>query len=109
MKNVILLKLAVLVSLCFASQTFGWHFGVTNWSDSLQDVEARYSGCRKDRTVIGIGSRANFNAKECLLTEIALHNTTQAPYTSSGQRTYTEFHIIGPIDGVYRVGRLEHH
>lgn len=108
MKNITFLKLAVLVSLCAASQAFGWTFGVTNWSNSPQDVEARYPGCRSDRTWIGIGSRANFDAYQCLLTEIALHNTSQVPYTSSGQRTYTEFYIIGPIDGIYRVGRLEH-
>lgn len=108
MKNGILLKLAFLISFFAANQAFGWTFGVTNWSNAPQDVEARYPGCRNDRTWIGIGHRANFDAKGCLLTEIALHSQSQVPYTSSGQSTYKEFYIIGPIDGIYRVGRIEH-
>lgn len=110
MNRATLLRLAVFVCLCAASQAFAWEFTVTNWSNAVQDVEARYSGgtCRADRTLIGIGHTATFDAKACLLSEITLHApATAVPYKGPVHGIYTQFYIIGPIDGIYRVGRLE--
>ena len=117
MKNTILIKLAVVVSVCCASQAFGWHFNVTNWAAQPAIVRGEYGGwCRKDADQrLAPGETRTFNAKECLLTRITGHGPYGhvSPYTSSGQRTYKQFYIIGPVGnangghGTLLVGRIE--
>lgn len=98
--------LALVVSFVSINQAFGWHFKVLNWSNAVQDVEGVYPGCRNNRTLIGIGHEAMFNAQGCLLTEIKLHKTSQIPYKSPGQSVDKEFFVVGPVDGEYLVGRF---
>lgn len=107
MKKLLLTTFAGL-SLLVANQASAWMFRVWNWSNAVQRVEARYAGCNRDVVLIGIGHYADFNAKECILNEITLHApATAKPYTGPVQGTYTTFHIIGPVQGVYLVGRIE--
>ena len=107
MKRGVLLKLAGILSICLVNQAFSWHFTVTNRTNILHWVECVYPGCRNNKFYIEPGETIDVDAYECLLTEIMVHNHPQIPYTSSGQRWYKSFQIIGPINGFYHVGRFE--
>lgn len=101
------LKLAGIFSVFMAHQAFSWNFGVTNLSNVRHWAEAKYPGCSNDKFYINPGQTVNVDAKGCLLAEIMVHNHRQIPYKSSGQRYYTDFYIIGPVEGEYLTGRFE--
>lgn len=113
MKNKILLKFAILASVFVASQAFGWHFTVTNLTNTRIGGVARYASnsCNEDHFNLApinqVGSTTKINAKGCLLSEIALNDIPQQPYTSYGRRDEAAFYIVGPIENEYRVGRFE--
>jgi len=101
------IKYIIITNLFVASQLLGWTGRVTNWSDREQDITISYAGCKDDRIRIGIGDTAEFYAKGCLVTKIMANNVDGTPYESSGQRAYTDFLVIGPVEGKYMVGRAE--
>ncbi len=101
------LKIAGIISICIANQAFSWHYNVTNLTDAPQWVEGKYPGCRNDKFLLGTDRTQSVDAKECLLTEIMVHDHRQVPYRSSGQRYYKDFYIIGPVEGEYLTGRFE--
>lgn len=104
-----------LLALCTVSMAFSWTFKVTNLTPIPQSLRATYAGafwmfgkcvsCCDDNVVIPAGGTVTIDAKQCLLT--GLHVPNGSPYTSSGQRVYTQFYITGPVNGAYRVGRIE--
>ena len=109
MKNIILLKLAVVTSLCVASQAFGWTWRLHNASSQPVVIRGEYSGCKDDADQqVAPGETKTFNAKDCLMTAITGYGSYGyvVPYRSSGQRTYDEFYVIGPIGGHLLVGRF---
>lgn len=110
-----MLSLMALIVLLSANAAFGWTFDVTNLTETARSTGATYAGsawafgkcfsCCDDNVTIAPGGTVNFDAKGCLLTSISTPGGT--PYTSSGQMVYKQFYIIGPIDGSYKVGRIE--
>lgn len=105
-----------LLALCTVSMSFSWSFRVTNLTSQDRPLRAVYSGklamfgkclsCCEDNVVVPAnGGHVDINAYECLLT--GLYTPYGSPYTSMGQRHFKEFYIIGPVNGAYRVGRIE--
>lgn len=97
--------------------TFPWTFTVTNLTLETRPLRATYAGegwafgkcfsCCEDNVSIRAGETVTINAYGCLLT--GLHTPNGSSYTSSGQRSYDKFYIIGPIDGSYRIGRKQYY
>lgn len=104
-----------LLALCTVSMAFSWSFKVINLTSTPHSLRATYAGqawafgkcwsCCDDNVVVPANGQVEINAYECLLT--GLHIPNGSPYTSSGQRVYNTFYIIGPVNGTYRVGRIE--
>lgn len=132
-KNI--LKLAALVGIVTASGISAKMFYLTNNTPFPAQTTWKWAACSTDNVGVNPGQRIAVNGKGCLLTEISasvqqsgaatmggityqaqytgtvMNNVNKIvnanPYRSSGQSTYTEFHLMGPgVNGAYHVGRF---
>lgn len=102
-----------LITIFTVKAAFGWSYTVTNWAQGPRPLNAKYAGsgwafgkcfsCCDDNVVIPAGGTVTLNAKACLLT--SLNTPEGSSYTSSGQRTYQQFHII-EVGNSFMVGRV---
>lgn len=91
-----------------------WSYHVTNWSNRVVEVIGSYSGCARDVFILEPGASRVVDAKSCLMTSLQPNQVMDGiggriagtPYSSLGQRTHTNFHIIGPAQqyvGTYQM------
>lgn len=129
-----ILRLAGLLGVLAFNGAFAWTAYITNKTPFQASVTVKWMACSQDFLTLNPGERRGVDAKGCLMTEISadVMQTASAkiggvlykaeytggkdiasvgivhasPYTSSGQRAYSEFSIIGPnADGSYQVVR----
>lgn len=114
MKNVMLLKLSVLMSLFVAHQAFGWQWSLTNWAKKDLWTWGTYPGCRDDHPirVAANGGVQHLNAHECLLSSVqgkeAFTDIPAIPHIlKPAQRIIKSFHAIGPINNKIYIGVMK--
>jgi hypothetical protein len=102
---------AMLLSFCYVGQNFGWYLKLTNWTKYLVNSHVYYSGCKADHQYLQPGETKSIDAHACLNTSIDVEVEwpviSGVSYRSSGQRTYDHFYIVGPVNGMIMVGRIE--
>lgn len=105
---------ALILGLGTVLPALGWTLYVTNWANKAVNIHTSWAGagwafgkcfsCCDDHATLQPGQRIAINAGECLLTELRVDGGTS--YTSSGQRYFNEFHIIGPVHTTLLAGRI---
>ena len=94
MKNILLLKLAVVTGLCSASQAFGLTWTATNFSTKPVEIQGEYALCRKDALQrIAPGETKTFDGQKCALTAITGHGP-YGPVSPYKGRINNQFYIV---------------